>query len=189
MTRDEFAQVTAYIAVACGKDLSPEAHEVYFDLLGDLPFEAGQLAARRVMLEHKWSTFPSIAELRQAAAESMRGTVAELFGAEAWALAWKAVARIDLEVDGSKERAFKSLPPIVAESLNAMGLASVIGGDEPVGVIRGQFIKVYEQLAARERRKALLPAAIQDDIKKHAPGIADARPIVGRLANSFGIPE
>src|SRR5687767_8170266 len=105
MTREEFAQVTAYIALACGKDLSPEAHEVYFDLLGDLPAEVAQTAARRVMLEHRWPTFPSIAEIRAAAIDTARGQVAELSEAEAWAMAWKIGGETDPEVEGSFRRA------------------------------------------------------------------------------------
>lgn len=35
MTRQDFAKIMAYVSVATGKSLSPEAAEVYYDLLGE----------------------------------------------------------------------------------------------------------------------------------------------------------
>jgi hypothetical protein len=168
MTNTEFAELIGYISAGCGKSLSRESQVVYFDLLGDLPFNIGQLAAKRVLAEHKWSTFPSIAELRQAAVESLRGEVKELSGAKAWELAWRAVGRIDPEIDGSRERAFNGLPSIVVEAINAFGLLDLCYGKEPVGVLRGQFLRIFDQLAERERRAALLPPKVHqalDDVR------------------------
>lgn len=191
MTNTEFASIIAYITSATGKALSADGQVVYFELLGDLPADVGWLAAKRVLLEHRWATFPTVAELRQAAVESSRGEVKELSGAEAWALAWRAVGRIDLDVDRSKERAMKDLPAVVAESMNAMGLANLIGGDDPVGVVRGQFLKVFEQLQARDRRAALLPPAVHEAIIERRETIRETtRPaIIDRLADSFAMPE
>jgi|GEM_PF-5845720 len=63
-------------------------------------------------------------------------------------------------------RAFQGLPPIVVEAITAFGLLDLCYGKEPVGVLRGQFLRVFEQLAERERRAALLPrklhAALED---------------------------
>ena len=180
MTRGEFATIMAYIAGGIGKALSQDALEVYFDLLGDLPFKALDAAARKVLLEHKWASFPSVAELRQAASETQRGEVCELSAAEAWRLAWAAVGRIDLESEGSLQRATKNLAPIVLECMQTLGIAAMIGGREPVGVIRGQFLRVFEQLSARDRRKALLPASLKNEIA--AIGWATMPPaIAGRV--------
>lgn len=188
MTNTEFASVIAYITSAIGKPLNPDAQLVYFDLLGDLPADVFQLAAKRVVLEHKWATFPSIAELRQAAAESVRGEVKELTPAEAWALAWKAARRIDLGADGSKDRALAGLPPIVVEAINAVGLASMTGKDEPVGVVRGQFLKVFEQLQGRERRLALMPPAVLDGIKREGIRAGQQQAITDTVAKAFTMP-
>ncbi len=105
MTRSEFAKTAAYVGTATGKPLSPEGMEVYFDMLKDLPPDVFLIGAKRVLVEHKWATFPSIAELRSAAVDSMRGEISELSGGEAWHLAWSAVARIDLEVELAQREA------------------------------------------------------------------------------------
>jgi hypothetical protein len=162
VTRTEFLKAIAYIAAGTGKTLAPESLEVYFDCLGDLPCEVLAVAAKRVVLEHKYATFPTVAELREAASLTARGQISDLSPAEAWALAWRAVADTDPEVDGSFERAAKKLKlaPLVAEAIRVYGLQSLCYGAEPVGVVRGQFLKIYEQLAARAKRAALLPAAV-----------------------------
>src|SRR5262249_4373334 len=131
----------------------------------DLPLDVLKLAAKRVVLEHRWATFPTVAELRAAAAETMQGQVAELSPAEAWAIAWRVVGSTDPEVEGSFQRASKGVPPLVVEAIRAFGLNSLCYGKEPVGVVRGQVLKVYEQLAAREQRTALMPASVRAAIE------------------------
>lgn len=178
MTRHEFASVMAYIAAGIGKAVTKETVDVYFDLLGDLPAPAFRAAAKRVLLEHKWANFPSVAELREAAALTMQGEISSLSPAEAWHLAWEAVKGIDPEVEGTLERACSGLPPIVFEAMRAFGINSLCFGRDPVGVVRAQFIKIYEQLAAREQRQALLPSALRQSIEAQAQLPGDIVPLL-----------
>lgn len=166
MTRPEFAACMAYVAHAIGKPLAPDAAEVYWDLLNDLNTVVLCIAAKRVVLEHTWASFPLPAQFRAAAAETVRGDVNALSAAEAWRLAWHAAAHIDLEIAGSAERHLEDLPPLVVEAMQVFGLSALCCGKEPVGVIRAQFIKIYEQLAARDRRTALLPAGLKREIAR-----------------------
>lgn len=175
MSRVDFGKIMAFITAAIGKPLSDEALVVYYELLGDLPVDVLQTAAKRVCLEHKWANFPTVAELREAAAETMRGAVKELSAAEVWDRAWSLVRSIDLEVPHTVE-VLKNQPPIVQESIKAFGLPALVYGKEPVGVIRGQFIKIVEQLQARDRRNALLPASVKQSI-----AAIGNRPEVGRI--------
>ena len=164
MTRKEFTAVMAYITAGIQKPLPAESAEVYFDLLGDLRADVFQVAAQRVMTEHVWATFPSVAELRQAAAETMRGELKELSAAEAWKIAWGKACKIDLDMAGSAERHLEAVPSLVREAIVSFGLPALCYGKEPVGVVRGQFLKIYEQLAARERRQLLLPDKVKRQI-------------------------
>lgn len=175
MDRVEFGKVMAYITAAIGKPLPVESLVVYYDLLGDLPLEVLQTAAKRVCLEHKWANFPSVAEIREAAAETMHGAVKEMSPAEVWDRAWSLVRDIDLEIPHTLE-CLKNQPPIVQESIKVFGLPALVYGKEPVGVIRGQFIKIVEQLQARDRRKALLPESLKQSI-----AAIGNRPEVGRI--------
>lgn len=176
MTRIKFGIIIAYLESGCGKSLTPKATDVYFDLLGDLDAEVLRTAARRVLLEHRWATFPSIAELREAAAETQRGEVATIPPAKAWEIAWAAAGKIDLDMTGphwhagtvypsQAESVLADVPPEVREAMKAYGLPALCYGAEPVGVIRAQFSKIYEQLASTAKRQALIPAAMKGHIE------------------------
>jgi hypothetical protein len=164
MTRQEFGVIYAYIAAGIGKALTDPQIEVYFDCLRDLSYEAVAVAGKRVLMSHRWANFPSIAELREAATATARGTIAELSPAEAWGMAWAAIAKIDPDVAGSFDRHTKNLPALVVRSMINFGVRDLCCGREPVAVIRGQFMKTYEQLARGEHHAALLPAAVKNAI-------------------------
>lgn len=184
MSRVEFLKVMAALTAGTGKDITADAKEVYFDCLGDLTVDVFGVAAKRVLMEHRWATFPSIAELREAAAETMQGAVKELSSGEAWALAWRAVGNIDPEVSGSFARAVEGFPIIVVEAMKTYGINALCYGDEPVGVVRGQFLKIFDQLAARDRRKALMPVPLAQAIESHGKRIIErAAARIGELTD------
>lgn len=177
MNRVEFVKIMGFITAGCGKQLGDESLDVYYQMLGDLPYEVMQTTACRVLSERVWATFPQIGELRQAAAETMRGQVKELQPAEAWEMAWSAASNIDLDMQGpyvsggkvwnsQAECVLDGMPPLVLQAMKSFGLPALVYGKEPVGVIRGQFIKIFEQLQAVDRRHALLPQAVKDSIYK-----------------------
>src|SRR5258708_3460140 len=156
--------------------------DVYFDLLGDLPIEAFKVAAKKVILEHPWSSFPSAAELAKATSETIRGLVSELSSAEAWDKAWTAIGRLDLEMPHTIEAAQKAVPEIVWDAMRTFGLPALVYGKEPVTVVRAQFVKIYEQLAARNARAALLPPKLKEQIESTPAQIAhDVAGRIGRM--------
>lgn len=160
MTKAECLQILAYIEAGIQKPLSKESATVYCDMLSDLPKEALQVAAKRVLTEHRWATYPSIAELRQAASETIRGVITELTPAKAWEIAWGAAKKIDLELDYSLGFHTKDLPDQVVEAMKVFGITALVNGKSPVEVMRGQFLKIFEQIQAGESRKSLLPGAV-----------------------------
>lgn len=181
MTRVEFAEGIAYLEAGCGVPMPAKAIEVYFDILGDLPRDAFRVACKRVILEHPWKTFPSIAELRQAASETLRGEICVMSPGEAWAQAWAIVGRIDPEISGSVGRGLEGAHPLVKEAMEAMGIPALCYGKEPVGVLRGQFMRIYEQMAARDKRTALLPKSLQQEVKAIPGAVAGKLKTIGRM--------
>ncbi|MDE2020234.1 MAG: hypothetical protein KGJ13_07865 [Patescibacteria group bacterium] len=167
LNQHDFAGIMAFLSSAIQKPITAETVKVYYALLGDFPVDVLQTAVKRVALEHKWASIPTAAEIREAAALTMRGKISELTPAEAWEMAHQAVAKIDLEIDGSAQRHTKNLPPIVVECLRAMGLPNLCHGKDPVSVLRSQFLKIFEQLAAREKRLSLYPAELKTAIESH----------------------
>ena len=187
MTDNEFAKIIAYVGVAVGKPLAPEALEVYFDLLKHLPYDVAQLAARRVASQHHYANFPLPVEFLEAAA-AIAAPETELTPAAAWEMAWRAAGQIDMEMkpylrDGKlwgsqADCVLSALPPAVVEAMRAFSLPALCYGAEPVGVIRGQFLKIFEQQAGTRRRVALLPPALRPGImgprKPLAPAVVAA---------------
>lgn len=187
MTRDEFVKAMAYLTAGCGKSLEKVSLQVYFDLLGDLEFDTLLVAAKRVLLKHRFPTFPTVAELREAAVLTRNAEVTALAPAEAWALAWRAVASTDPEIDGSFARATAKLPPLIVKAIEVFGLQSLCYGGEPVTVIRAQFMKIYEQLGERVRQEELLPPATRRAIAAQSrPRVVEASPA---LALAGWMPE
>jgi hypothetical protein len=206
MTSLEFAKVMNYIANMIGKPIGATPKEAdarmegYWELLKDLRLDILQAAAKRVVLEHKWNTFPTVAEIRELATQTAAGTIAELPPAEAWRLASEAIAKIDPEIRGpyrmrgrdgvmrefpsQAEAVLDRLPPIVTRAIRAYGLHPMCFGQEPMGVVRGQFLRIYEQLAEQEKKSASLPAALVKEIQ--AKQAALPAPSVAGLIESIG---
>ena len=159
MTTTDFATSMAYLAAGCGRPLTAEAAEVYFDLLGDLPARALQIAVKRALLESSFTSFPSVGTLRKLATEALQGTDKLPVAMEAWEQVSAAVRRFGLS---GQDRALKSLPPVVARTARAVGWQCLCDARlENLDVLRAHFLKAYDAVAGREQREALLPPPLK----------------------------
>jgi hypothetical protein len=177
----------AYLGAGVGKALSSESLVVYFDCLGDLDAATLMTAAKRVMMEHRYANFPSIAELRDAASMTVRGAVAELSPAKAWDMASRLACDVDPEVEGQFERKAKGLPTLVVEAIRVFGIRQLCFGTEPASVQRAQFIKCYEQLADADRKRALYPKPLVQAIEGRDQRPALPAPVMKALVG-VGLP-
>lgn len=167
MTATEFSKAILYLSAGLQRKLDDAATEVYFDALRDLPAAPFLAACKLVLLNHVWATFPTVAELSGATANVIRGNAMPMCGAKGWEIAWRVARDTDPEVDGSFERAIKKhkAPPAVIEAIRCFGLNSLCYGNDPVGVIRGQFMKTFEQIAESERQTGMLPPSLRAEIE------------------------
>jgi hypothetical protein len=170
MTRAEFAAVMAYLAAGTGKTISDEGMEVYFDLLGDLPLEILQLAAKRALLEGQYPVFPPAGTLRKLAVEVMRPVMSSI---EAWGLLLKAIRRFGYE---KEHKALASLPEPVAQVAERMGWQCLCDSDAP-DVIRAQFCKAFDAQQARDQAMGLLPDRVRLAIAQVAAGFREPKAI------------
>jgi hypothetical protein len=184
MQLTEFAEIMAFLEATSGKSPPKGAVKAYYECLKDLPLDVLQTAAKRVVMEHVWATFPSVAELRQAASETARGVINELSPAEAWGIVMRTMAKLDVAFDESHQaQILSAIPALAMQAAQAFGLMALYNlPDANLETARAQFRTIYEQLAARDRRTALLP----DSLKR---GIAE----IGRKTlpppNILKIPE
>lgn len=179
--RQTFAKIMAYIAAGLQKTLTDGGVEVYYDLLGDLPPDALQIAAKRAVLEHKYATFPTVAMIRDFATEAMRPDV--LPAHEAWKLAYAAACDIDPENDANyrdrtgrvwdnyTEFRMGTLPAPVAEAVRRFGglkLLANTGGK----FAREPFLRAYGEIVSGLHAERILPAPIRQAILAISPAVA-----------------
>lgn len=169
MTDAEFAVLARFLAGAFrDSTFTEENFEAYRLALADLPYTAVQQAALRHVRTAKW--FPTISELAQGVAEE----AAQLPDAEA---AWAEVAamlrraRNAIASQGSYSLAPWSNPMtgLVVDALG--GWQHLVESDEPAGVLRAHFLRLFDSFRTRSVEGANLDSA----------GVGTARP---RLASS-----
>jgi hypothetical protein len=162
MTKGEMARLLAVLAAAFPRfEVDDLKVQVWHEMLGDLDYEIANMAVKKLIME---STFPpAIAEVRKAAADILNP--GQLTGAQAWGEVMKAIRE-----HGSygEAEALASMSPTTAQVVRYMGWRDICMSEEPTGVLRGQFLKMYEQVASREREQRLLPAGLQEQISKLA---------------------
>jgi hypothetical protein len=164
---EQFAVVTAYLSAAVGKPMSAEQTEVYYDLLGDLPLPALQLATRQALLESRYPTIPTPGALRQIALALLRP--APFQAMEAWELVLRAVNRFGLS---GMARALATLPEPARGAARALGWGSLCDLTlEQMPTVRAQFRDAYTQLAARGEQEALPPARYQQQARELLEGL------------------
>lgn len=178
MTKKQFAEVMAYLEAATDKPLSADRAAIYFDLLNDLPVDVLRTAAKRVLLQPQWGRFPDVLELRQAAADTIQAQVAEMTPERAWGLAWAAAGKLSFDCPPGQYWAngkrwpsqvayvMSTVPPLVARAMSNFGLAALAHGREPIGVVRGQFLKCFQQIIEERKRLALMPPALVREIEQ-----------------------
>lgn len=179
----EFTAIIGTIIGATQRPLDAVSIKVYHDLLSDIPKEVLEVAVRRVACE--WNDrfmFPPVGVIREAAAQTMAGNITDLSQAEAWKLALKAVQRFSLE---GRSKGLESLPAVVREAADAFGWQALCDTkQEDIHVARAQFMRMFQTLQDRERRTALLPAAVKEKIE--AIGNGADRPRIEDLTRRIG---
>lgn len=168
MTKAEFVSIMAVLEAGVGKKIPALQAAVYFDLLGDLPVGALQVAAKRALVEAQYPGLPPIGVLRRLAVEATRPP--SLTWGEAWELSSRAIQKYGYtkEAEG-----LATLPLTVRRAVECLGWQAVCDCDKDrTETLRAQFRGIYESLDGRKQRAALLPPSSG---------------LLPRLANQIGV--
>lgn len=172
MTIDEFTTLFEILIAAYpghkfkSEDDMGKTLIVWYNLLSDLPYKLVEAAMHNHILQSNSPFFPSINEIRTKALEivSPETTTA----AEAWGEVLRAVQYYGIY---NIEEGLKSLKPLTRRVTEAVGFRTIcIASEDEIGVVRGQFLKMYEQMANRERQAALLPDGMKKKLHELAEG-------------------
>lgn len=160
MTNKEIASLlamaTANFPHVAEKDMSNTA-TLWKEMLSDIPFDVAKAAIVKVLATAKF--WPTVAEIRESASQLTNPQI--LTPAEAWGLV---VQANDMYGYYRPIEGMESLPPLVQTAVRAMGGFRDICMSENPGVTRGQFMKIFEQYAAREKEMAVLPESVREMI-------------------------
>jgi hypothetical protein len=166
MTKEEIknllALATANFPNMQEKNMTPTA--VLWDkMLSDIPYQLAEKALVKVLSTAKF--FPTVAEIREAAAEITNPL--PITAAEAWGQVMEAVRKF-----GSYRptEAMEWLSPEVAVMVRRFGFVDICRSEQ-IDVIRGQFIKLWDSQAKREKELMVLPSPVRNLIQ----GVAERR--------------
>lgn len=161
MKKTEIVQLLAVINAAYPNMQVTEAMaSIWYELLRDIDFATAQVAVKKLLLESPYP--PTIADIRKQVASIT--SPKQLDPAEAWGEVISAIHRYGYY---RQEEALASMSPLVAKVVRYMGWQEICASEEP-SVVRGQFLKMYQQMQERERQDALLPAQLKAEIDKIA---------------------
>jgi len=162
MTRTEIIQVLGVIASAYPnmKEMPDSIVEVWYRFFQDFDKKLVETAALKTILKSPYP--PSIADIMKQIEEILAPPEDRKDAAEAWGEVIKAIHHYGYY---QEKKALESMSPRVAKVVKYMGWREICHSEE-VGVIRGQFLKMYTAVTEREIQDRLIPLAIKKDIKQ-----------------------
>ena len=136
----------------------PKKTEVWYSLLGDLDFNIAKTAVQKLIIDSQYP--PTIHDVRKKALEVQYPDLPT--PAEAWHILTKNIRKY-----GSyrASEGIEALPPIVKETAQYMGYKEICRSEDGEGILRAQFMRMYEQVLNRRREQAMLPEPIKEQIR------------------------
>lgn len=161
MNREEFKTlVKGMKAVYAQPTFIPDqdAFNMWFALMGDMPYEVCNVAIQKYMLTNKFP--PTVAEIREIAAGVVNGD--PLTWGESWERALNAVRRFG---SYNKAAAMETLDPLTRKCVDSIGYMQLCMS-ENIMVERAHFQKIFEVYAKREQTEKQMPLALQQAISR-----------------------
>lgn len=159
MTKAEVAKILAVLAASYPKfEVDDLKVKVWHEMLCDLEYSVVNIAIKKLIMQNTFP--PAIAEVRKAVTEITNPKC--LTAAEAWGEVLRAVKNYG---HYRAKEAIASLSPTTAQVVKYIGWDEICLSEEPE-IIRAHFLKMYDQIVAREQERQLLPPAMQAEIEK-----------------------
>lgn len=161
MERQEFATLAMAIRTYYPRENilpNKEAMQLWYRELKDIPFPVAEAALRKWVSTNKWS--PSIAELRETAAQIKNGEIPDW--GEGWEEVQKAIRKYGMY---NIKAAMDSFTPLTRQAVERLGFRNLCVSEQPMAD-RANFRQCYEILAQREQTRQQVALPLQDAIKQ-----------------------
>jgi len=179
MTKTETVKLLAVISAAFPNIQVAEATvALWHELLGDLDLNLVLAATKKLILESPYP--PTIADIRKQVVEITTPHDEKIDAATAWGEVEKA---IQLYGYYREAEAMASMSPRTAKVVKYIGWQEICLSEEP-GVVRGQFLKMYQQIAEREQKEKLLLQGLRDEMQRLVSRM-NVKAIAGGEANEI----
>lgn len=161
MNKEEFFAIASAIRTYYPKENilpNSQALELWYRELQDIPAKVAEAALRKWVATNKWS--PSIAELRETAAEVQNGEIPD------WGEGWEQVLTAIRRFGSYREReALDSLDPMTRTCVQRLGFRNICMS-ENISADRANFRMMYESLAEREQTRQQVALPLQEVISQ-----------------------
>ena len=156
-TKADIAKILTIISAAWPQfEPSAEKVNLWHEMLRDIPKQVLAVAVKRLIAERSFP--PSISDIRKEASYLLDPD--KQTPAEAWGVVQNAVRKYGFyrAVEG-----VSSLPPRIKKVVDCIGWTSLCTSDN-ISVLRGQFMKMYEQIQEEEAKERLMPKQLRREV-------------------------
>lgn len=161
MERDQFkVLVKAMKAVYAQPTFIPDqdAFNVWFALLGDLPYQQAELAVQKYMTTEKFP--PTIADIREKAEQITSVREEEMSELEAWAIVRKAIGRSNYYAEEEFEKLPEACKIAVGNASNLREWA-MMDSDQVGTVEQSHFVRNYRTAVQRIKEDRRIPEKVR----------------------------
>lgn len=163
MVRSEVAKLLAVLAAVYPRfEVNELMEQIWFEMLQDVPYQVAQVAVKKLILENPYP--PAIADIRKQVTEIIIPAEERIDAVTAWGEVIKAMHYYGYY---RQDEALVNMSPLTARVVKCMGWQEICTGED-IDVIRGQFLKMYQQIQTRDKEEALLPESLKSDIARIA---------------------
>lgn len=150
---------------------NPQAMELWYRQLKDIPYEVAEAALNKWVGTNKWS--PSIAEIRELSASICLGEIPNW--GEGWRQVCEAMEKYGREYPVSS---YKSMDEITAEAAKQLGAWWNVCMSENLDAVRANFRMNYEAIAKRKQEERQTSLELQGTIKRLSGSVGEANPLL-----------
>lgn len=139
-------------------DVNDVKLQLWFEMLQDIPYELALVAVKKLICERNFP--PTISDIRATVGNLLNPHSDEEDTGTAWGEVMKSVRNYGIY---RPEEAISSMSRKTARIVRQLGWQEICLC-ENLGVIRGQFIKLYDALEEREKKNRMLPVELRKEI-------------------------
>lgn len=156
MNKKEFAIFASALRTYYPKENilpNDQALELWYKQLSDIPYNVAEVTLNKWVATNKWS--PSIADIRQQAAELTQGEAKE------WGEAWQETIKAINNYGSYREsEALASMDAVTAKTVKMLGFKNLCFSED-LNIDRANFRKIYETEIEREKQRQQLPPKLK----------------------------